>query len=395
MKAAIYARFSSQNQRSESIADQITACRRYAARHGHEVLDDHIYADEALSGARKDRPSLMALVDAAASHDFEMVLVDDLSRLARDNYLMLTVMAELEYEGVRVISVSDGIDSGDEEATLGIQLRGIFNEMHLQDLRKKTLRGQLGQKERGFFVGERTFGYRSIAVGEVRLDKSGKERPDGYKMEIEPSEAAIVLRVFKEFADGKSQTSIVKTLNEEDIPGPAKAGKKWSPSTVHRMLVNEKYVGRWIWNRTGNRRDPKTGKRRQYEKPQTEWKVHEDEALRIIPEDLWLKAKERKEATRDTWPGGKGKRGFSGQRASKEKHYPTHLLSGTMICSCCEGTIGQVSGKGGGYYGCIRAAKKDATTRSSFHENEPRRSSSGQYRNDSKMRSTSASSLIK
>lgn len=161
MKAAVYARYSSENQRPESITDQVSACRRFAAQHGHTVLDDHIYADEALSGARKDRPSLKALIDGASSHDFEMVLVDDLSRLARDNYLMLTVMAELEYEGVRVVSVADGIDSGNEEAALGIQIRGIFNQLQLEDLKKKTLRGQMGQKERGFFVGEKTFGYRS------------------------------------------------------------------------------------------------------------------------------------------------------------------------------------------------------------------------------------------
>ena len=54
-----------------------------------------------------------------------MVLVDDFSRLARDNYLMLSVIAELHFEGVRVASVADGLDSEDEEATLGIQIRGI------------------------------------------------------------------------------------------------------------------------------------------------------------------------------------------------------------------------------------------------------------------------------
>lgn len=356
MKAAIYARYSSQNQRFESIDDQISACRRFAAQHDHTVLDDHIYADEALWGARKDRPSLQALVDAASGGDFELVLVDDLSRLARDHYLMLTVIAELEYEGVEVISVADGIDSGDEESALGIQIRGIFNEIQLQDLKKKTLRGQLGQK-RGFLVGERTFGYRSVPVGEMRMDKKGRPRPEGYAMEIEPREAAIVLRVFKEFADGKSQTAIVKTLNEEGVPGPFREGNKWSPSTIHRMLSNEKYLGRWIWNRTGTRRDPRTGKRRRFDKPKSEWKIHEDKTLGIIPEDLWNQVKVRKEATSKTWPGGKGKDGFSSQRASKEKHYPTHLLSGAMACDSCGGTIGQVSGKGGGYYGCFAATK--------------------------------------
>jgi hypothetical protein len=63
---------------------------------------------------------------------------------------MLSIMAELHFEGVRVVSVADGLDSDDEETTLGIQIRGIFNELQLRDLRKKTLRGQVGQKEPAF-----------------------------------------------------------------------------------------------------------------------------------------------------------------------------------------------------------------------------------------------------
>jgi DNA invertase Pin-like site-specific DNA recombinase len=74
------------------------------------------------------------------------VLVDDLSRLARDNHLMLSIIAELHFEGIRVVSVADGLDSTDEESTLAIQVRGIFNELQLRDLKKKTLRGRMGQK---------------------------------------------------------------------------------------------------------------------------------------------------------------------------------------------------------------------------------------------------------
>ena len=90
-----------------------------------------------------------------------------------------------------MISVADGLDSTDEESTLAIQVRGIFNELQLRDLKKKTLRGQLGQKERGFFVGESTFGYRSVPVGEMRMDKKGRPRPDGYRMELVLSEPII------------------------------------------------------------------------------------------------------------------------------------------------------------------------------------------------------------
>ncbi len=58
-----------------------------------------------------------------------------------------------------------------------------------------------------------------------------------------------------------------------------------------------------------------------------------------------------------TWPGGNGKRGFSGEQGSRQKHFPTHLLAGGMVCGCCGGTIAQVSGKSGGYYGCLAATK--------------------------------------
>ncbi len=333
------------------------------AERGFAVLEDHIYTDQAQSGARRDRLGLAALLAAGQQRQFEVVLVDDLSRLARDNYLMLSVLAELHFEGVRVVSVADGLDSDDEESTLGIQIRGIFNELQLRDLKQKTLRGQMGQKQRGFSVGERTYGYRSVPVGTIQMDKKGRPRPEGYKMEIEPREAAVVLRIFKTYADGLSLTRIVRMLNEEGIPGRVRSSKGWSskgwsPATVSRLLDNEKYIGRWGWNKTESRRDPRTGRRRRSVKPDSEWVVHEDESLRIVPQDLWEKVRARRQEVRRSWPGGKGWRGFSSEQGGRQRHFPTHLLSGTMVCGKCGAAIAQVSGKsGGGYYGCLGAVK--------------------------------------
>ena len=247
----------------------------------------HIYTDEAASGAREDRPGLAALRVAAVAGEFRVLLIDDLSRLARNTLLLLSVLEELRFHGVRVVSVADGLDTDDQDATVGIQMRGVFNELQLMDLRKKTLRGQIGQKERGFIVGEATYGYRSVAVGEVRMDKKGRPRPEGYKMTVDPQEAAVILRIFKEFVAGCSESRIVKGLNAEGVPGRRTSKKGWSPATIHRLLRNEKYVGRWIWNRTETRRDPRTGRRRQFPKPESEWFITEDQALRIVPQRLW------------------------------------------------------------------------------------------------------------
>ena len=363
MRAAIYARYSSENQRPESIEDQITSCRKLAAERGYVIDGEHIYADRASSGAREDRPGLNALRLAAPHNVFDAVLVDDLSRLARNTLLLLSTLEELRFNGVRVISVADGLDSDDREATIGIQVRGVFNELQLQDLRKKTLRGQIGQKARGFTVGEATFGYRSVPVGTIRMDKKGRPRPDGYRMTIDPREATTVLRIFNTFAGGRSESSIVRELNAEGVPGRRRSSRGWSPATVHRVLRNEKYVCRWVWNKSETRRDPRTGRRRQFPKPELDWIVTDDETLRIVPADLWQRVQERLSAVRTTWPGGAGKRGFEGQRGGRVRHYPTDLLSGSMVCSLCGSSIVKVSGKSGGYYGCLGAAKNACDNR--------------------------------
>ena len=214
MRAAIYARYSSENQRPESIEDQVSSCRKLTKERHYTVDQAHVFTDKAASGAREDRPGLAALRAAAVNGDFQVVLVDDLSRLARNTLLLLSVLEELRFSGVRVVSVADGLDTDDQDATVGIQIRGVFNELQLTDLRKKTLRGQIGQKQRGFIVGEATYGYRSVAVGEVRMDKKGRPRPEGYKMTVEAREAAVVLRVFKEFAGGSSESQVVRQLTE-------------------------------------------------------------------------------------------------------------------------------------------------------------------------------------
>ena len=78
MRAAIYARYSSENQRPESIEDQISSCRRLPNEREFTVAEDHIYSDYAFSGYRKDRDGLNALLAASENHPFDIVLVDDL-----------------------------------------------------------------------------------------------------------------------------------------------------------------------------------------------------------------------------------------------------------------------------------------------------------------------------
>ena len=356
--AGLYARFSSENQRPQSISDQVSACQREAKRRNLLVLPEHIYTDEALSGASWNRPGLKRMLEAAARRSFQVLLVDDLSRLARDNFFMLRVILDLQFHDVRLISVADGVDTVDPHAKLNIQFRGIFNELFLADLKAKTFRGQHGQKLRGFFVGEATFGYRSVPVGAVRYDKAGRARPEGYHMEVDPAEASVVRRIFNLYASGEPVAGIVCVLNKEGVAGRIRSSKGWSTGSVTRILDREKYDGRWVWNKRGNRRDPHTGRRSSFEKPKSEWVIRKDESLRIVPHSLWAKVRARRLEIRGIWPGGKGRRGFSSQQGGRSRAFPDHLLCGAMVCATCGRSIGLVSGKPPGYYGCLAARSR-------------------------------------
>ena len=235
---------------------------------------------------------------------------------------------------------------------LAYQVKGIVNEVDSDDLRKKTIRGQL-EKMRGFFIGEDTYGYKCEPFGEIYMNKKGRERPEGYKMYIVPEEAAIVKKIFQLFENGWSNSKIVKHLNLSGTP--TRKNMSWTTSTVNRILRNEKYRGYWQWGWMENKRHPLTGKihpiRR--EKPLFE-QQYED--LRIIPQEQWERVQERLKFVEANWTA-KGRKGFVTGQGSYVKTSPRELLSGTMVCSECGGAVGKVSGKGGGYYGCLKVVK--------------------------------------
>ena len=267
MKAAIYARYSSENQSEKSIDDQIRVCRKYIENNGMTVEDKHIYIDEAISGSIVNRPGLQALENAAENKEFDAVAVDDLSRLSRSNHQMLTLVLKFNYYQVKIISVSDGIITDDENSKLDIHLRGLINELYLDDLKKKTMRGLEGQKLRGFSAGENVYGYLTKPSGELKVNKKGQHKYDGMVHSINPEEAEIVKKIYENFINGKSISKIVEDLNKDKTPTKRGYFGGWNTSTVSRILKNEKYIGLWIWRKWKNVRDPMTGKRKKVPRP--------------------------------------------------------------------------------------------------------------------------------
>jgi len=147
---------------SLTIDQQIRKCREYAERHGLRVLDEQIYADEAISGATDDRAGLRRLLAAAKQkpRSFDVILVDDTSRLSRRLADSLNIHEQLQFIGIRVIFVAQGIDTNSEQAELLVATHGIVDSLYLKDLAKRTFRGVEQRALEGLHTGGRVFGYR-------------------------------------------------------------------------------------------------------------------------------------------------------------------------------------------------------------------------------------------
>ena len=150
VRVAQYGRYSSDNQRAASIEDQLRNCGRRAGSEGWTI--SLTFSDEAMSGADSNRPQYQEMLAAAARREFDILLIDDLSRLSRDQVESDRVIRRLEFLGIRIIAVTDGYDSETKVATRKIQrgVKNLLNEMRLDELREQVHRGSTGQAMKRF-----------------------------------------------------------------------------------------------------------------------------------------------------------------------------------------------------------------------------------------------------
>src|SRR5579884_1589889 len=144
---AIYARFSSEGQREASIPDQVRRCRKYVEERGGIVREDLIFTDRAVSGASMERPQFTVLTALATSTPpkVDVIVTEDLSRIGRDQANLHLFRRAIEYSGVRLIALADGIDTASAQAELAFTIKTAVASLYLKDLRDKTLRGLEGR----------------------------------------------------------------------------------------------------------------------------------------------------------------------------------------------------------------------------------------------------------
>ena len=278
MRVAIYARYSSENQRDASIADQVRICREFVQRQEWKIT--HEFADHAASGSNVMRPGFQDMMALALRKGVDVVLAESLDRFSRDQEDTAALFKRLTFAGVRIVTLAEG-----DITFLHIGLKGTMNAMFLKELADKTRRGLRGRIEAGKAGGGLSFGYRILRRFENGVVTTGER-------ELVPEEATLVRRIFRDYLAGASPKQIAKVLNAEGVRGPQ--GALWSPSTIHGnpkrgtgILHNELYVGRMVWNRQRFLRDPETGKRVARPNPRSEWITKVVPELRIIDDELW------------------------------------------------------------------------------------------------------------
>ena len=230
VRAAIYARYSTDHQSEASIDDQVRICRALVERHGWELVQ--VYSDAAMSGASTFRPGYQELLLAVPSRAFQVVVAEGLDRLSRDLADVATLHKQLSYWGIGLVTVAEG-----PITDLHVGLKGTMNALYIKDLAQKTHRGLEGRVRNGKSGGGLSYGYDLVPgqPGEFRIN---------------PGKSAVVQRIFQEYAAGRSPRAIAKRLNEDGVPGPR--GKEWRDTTIRGhitrgtgILNNELYVGRF------------------------------------------------------------------------------------------------------------------------------------------------------
>ena len=218
MRVVIHARFSSESQRDASIEDQLRVCKARIAAEGWELVQ--VFQDRALSGPSTVRSGYQALLAGARDGGFDIVLAEALDRLSRDQEDVAGLYKRLRFAGIRIVTLSEG-----EVSELHVGLKGTMNALFLRDLAAKTHRGLRGRVEAGRSGGGNAYGYAVIR----RMGGDGQ--PSTGERQIDPAQAAVVTRIFRVYADGRSPRRIAFDLNDGSIPGPR--GGAWAPSTIN------------------------------------------------------------------------------------------------------------------------------------------------------------------
>ena len=308
MKAVIYARYSSDSQREESIEGQLRECTEYAERNGITVLRSYI--DRALSARTADRPEFQNMIKDSEQKLFDVVLIWKLDRFSRDRYDSAHYKRILKKNGVKVVSVKENISDGPEGIILESVLEG-YAEYYSADLSEKVIRGMTDNALKCKFNGGMT------PIGYV-IDAE-------QHFQIDPLTAPFVLEAFKRYDGGETISSIMNWLNEQGLTNTR--GRKMTFNSVGHILHNRRYIGEFRY------RDV----------------IVPDGIPAIVPQDLFDRVQEKL---------AKNKKAPARHKAEDDYLLTTKLFCGYCGAYLCGESGTSRTGKVHHYYKCVSVKKK-------------------------------------
>ena len=311
MKAVIYARYSSDNQREESIEGQLRECTAYCVKNDITIL--RTYIDRALSAKTDNRPDFQRMVKDSAKGLFDVVIVWKLDRFARNRYDSAHYKAQLRKYGVKVLSATENISEGPEGIILESMLEGMA-EYYSAELSEKVIRGHtenaLKCKYNG---GTPTFGY--------VIDKD-------MQYQLDPRTAPVVLEIFTRYDQGATMKEIMEEMRQKGVT--TVRGKKIDLNFMARLLKNRKYIGEYSYRNI----------------------VTPGGIPAIVPQDLFDRVQQRLAVNR--------------KAPARHKAEDDYLLTTKLFCGTCGammvGESGTSSSKGRKYhyYRCVNTKKHRA-----------------------------------
>ena len=314
MRVWLYARLSNDDDREmRSLLNQQEICRAYADKHGHIVVGSSF--DDNVSGMKFSRRGLDELTATVDAKCIDAVIVKDLSRLGRRKTQTALFIDYLRRSQVRVLSVTEGIDTFSDEYDLIIGVRGLMNDFYAKDIGNK-IRAGYRQKQREGIVITPPFGYwKDKNRNEIRVN----------------SEAAVTVQIiYSLYLQGCGQKEIARRLNAMGRKTPAqlraeKCGREfqlshktrdgqflWTYASVKNVLVEEAYTG--VLN--NHRREYNNGKVKHID--QSNWYRHEDFFPVIIEKEEWEQAQKLLKIQARPANGNQAKHRYAGLLTCRE-----------------------------------------------------------------------------
>jgi len=328
MKQAIAYLRKSTDLQETSLEQQKEKVLQFAKEHSIKVVE--FFAEEACGENVEGRPQFRNMIEhCKVNEDFQYVFVYDISRWGRFTNPKEAVYWEVEVErsGKRVVFVSEGFKEDNIGTSITNFVKSAEASEYLKNIRRQTLRGKIYNAKQGFWMGGRPpYGYNRALVENGKVIKilpEGEEKnvkSHKIKLMVNKQQAKVIKTIFVMFAkQGLSVRSIVEYLNQGHYAPPR--GKKWTKSSLWRMLHNDAYIGTLVYNRENIHK--RHGKHKY--NPKDKWVVVENTHEPVISMELWELVQAR---TNQAFVGGR----FLGKGNRPGSDY---LLSGLIKCHKC------------------------------------------------------------